>query len=504
MKMCAILFPLLALGLFAGCDGSADGNGNGIVTIGTASVSPAGDELGIREPLVITFTDPVDTASLALSGSLPEYATGAWSEDSTIYTLSPTDGAWESGTYTLAVNAKDANGSPLAIEKRILLNFTTFQAADVVIGQEDFSKRLANGGLSAPPAANRVSNPRGGVTVVDGRLYLPDPANRRVLGFNAIPAMNNVAADFVIGQPDFTTNTAGTAVDKFWSPYAAASNGDALWIADAFNNRVLAFDPVPQGGPADATGVLGQVDFTTRTATCGAGGLSTYPVSVFATGEHIIVADRYHHRVLIWNTPNPTNGASADVVVGAPDFTSCSGDPNDEGGSPSAEWLYFPGAVWSDGKRLAVADEYARVLIWNTLPASNFQPADVIVGQSDFAHNQYNDDDQDGGEGPVSARTMSVSYGIASNGVQLFVADMYNNRLLVWNSFPTTNFQPADVVLGQDDFVSKAANDPDQNGASNASASARTFYGPQGMSIYRDKLFVADGGNHRFLIFSSN
>ena len=35
----------------------------------------------------------------------------------------------------------------------------------------------------------------------------------------------------------------------------------------------------------------------------------------------------------------------------------------------------------------------------------------------------------------------------------LFVADTQNNRVMVWNTLPTKNNQPADFVLGQPNFT---------------------------------------------------
>lgn len=48
--------------------------------------------------------------------------------------------------------------------------------------------------------------------------------------------------------------------------------------------------------------------------------------------------------------------------------------------------------------------------------------------------------------------------GIASDGTHFVVCDTWNNRILIWNSFPTENTQ-ADVVLGQKDFTSFTAGD---------------------------------------------
>ncbi len=43
--------------------------------------------------------------------------------------------------------------------------------------------------------------------------------------------------------------------------------------------------------------------------------------------------------------------------------------------------------------------------------------------------------------------------GVWIQGSKLFVADTQNNRVLIWNTIPTQNNQPADVVLGQPDFT---------------------------------------------------
>lgn len=118
-----------------------------------------------------------------------------------------------------------------------------------------------------------------------------------------------------------------------------------------------------------------------------------------------------------------------------------------------------------------------------------------------------NDDDQDGApDSAPSARTLSQPYeGMWSNGLQLFVADTGNNRVLVWDSFPTENFQPADFVIGQSDFAYFTKNDSNQDGLPDESgeASARTFGSPLGLVGNRDKLLVIDEDNSRVLVFES-
>ena len=60
---------------------------------------------------------------------------------------------------------------------------------------------------------------------------------------------------------------------------------------------------------------------------------------------------------------------------------------------------------------------------------------------------------------------------IASDGNVMAVSDTDNNRVLIWKQIPTSNQQPADVVLGQPDFTTEPA---DHQPAGNARA-ARTM-----------------------------
>ena len=49
-----------------------------------------------------------------------------------------------------------------------------------------------------------MSGPQG-VWIQNGKLYIADTGYNRVLIYNHIPTTNGVAADVVLGQPNFTT-----------------------------------------------------------------------------------------------------------------------------------------------------------------------------------------------------------------------------------------------------------------------------------------------------------
>ncbi len=81
----------------------------------------------------------------------------------------------------------------------------------------------------------------------------------------------------------------------------------------------------------------------------------------------------------------------------------------------------------------------------------------------------------------------------------LFVADAANDRVLVFESFPSGNFAAASFVLGQPDFQSRTDSDPTDTGP--VTASARTMSRPGGVAFdpATNRLFVADTGNNRVL-----
>jgi hypothetical protein len=91
-----------------------------------------------------------------------------------------------------------------------------------------------------------------------------------------------------------------------------------------------------------------------------------------------------------------------------------------------------------------------------------------------------------------------------SDGTWLAVADAGNSRVLIWTTMPTTNFAPANLVLGQGAFTLNAANDDSQDGSSSGTPSAQSIWTPTGVYFYGTQLFVVDSNNNRCLIFDSH
>lgn len=136
--------------------------------------------------------------------------------------------------------------------------------ADQVFGQfGDFTRRAKNndgtGQDGCCPSAENLFNPIGIALDDDGRLYVADWNNHRILRFEA-PLTSDTTADAVLGQPDFISNAPdnGGPANGLQLPIDLAFDGGGnLYVADSGNHRVLLFqDPLLD---ATADGVFGQL-----------------------------------------------------------------------------------------------------------------------------------------------------------------------------------------------------------------------------------------------------
>ncbi len=391
-----------------------------------------------------------------------------------------------------AVDEPDLSSSPDTI------SLTDFQAASTVIGQPNFSSFSPNQGMGATPAADTIAGPFGAAAVSSGGvLYVSDYSNQRVLGFDSVPSSNDAAADFVLGQPNSTSAGKGTAANEFGGPQSVVLYQSKMIVADFYNNRVMIWKNAPTSSQAPANTVVGQSGFGNRVSTCTQTGMSA-PETATVGGGKLVVPDASNSRVLIFKKIPIKNGAKANIVLGQPNFTSCN---ENQGGAPSNKNVGYPSAAWTDGKRLVVVDsDDNRVMIWKKFPTKNFQPANIVLGQPDFTSAVVNNNGS-GGSGSPSASNMNYPYdGVFSNGTQLFVVDQMNNRVMVWNHFPTANFTAADVVLGQTSVSCGVANN-DGSGCKTGAPSANNLNQPTGVYQFGSHLIVTDGSNNRYLIY---
>jgi len=141
-------------------------------------------------------------------------------------------------------------------------------------------------------------------------------------------------------------------------------------------------------------------------------------------------------------------------------------------------------------------------MIWNSIPTTDNQSADFVLGQDDFGeHHNYPNRTQVLVNGSVTSANPTANslyvptYAESSNG-KLIISDLSNNRVLIWNSLTGSSGQAADVVVGQTDFLSRTA-------TSAGAATSTRLNAPPTTMVNNGKLIVADRGSHRMLIYNS-
>lgn len=173
------------------------------------------------------------------------------------------------------------------------------------------------------------------------------------------------------------------------------------------------------------------------------------PRGVCLHGSSLLVSDTGQNRVFVWHTLPEQEYQAPDLVLGQINSHETG---RNSGSEVTASTLQYPSGIWTDGKRLAVADAWNhRVLLWHTFPTRPGQPADTVIGQAGFAHNSPNGRI---GASPT-ASTLNWPYGLTSDGERLFIADTGNRRVLVYDRWPEHNGAAADSVIGKPDFFER-------------------------------------------------
>jgi DNA-binding beta-propeller fold protein YncE len=313
-------------------------------------------------------------------------------------------------------------------------NQVSTRTASYILGRNDYLY------ASSPPADQKTmgfSSPGLACDSANGRLFVSDTSNNRVLVFDDASLSNGENASYVIGQADFSGSGATTAQNGLSAPGTPAYDptNSRLFVPDKGNNRVLVFS-VPTGtnlNGENADYVLGQADFvsapagTTATSMSAPSGAAYDPVNA-----RLFVADTSNSRVTVFDVTagNSLTGASASYAIGQSSLTGSAH-------SSLAAGIYQPTGAAYDAvnARLFVADKSNnRLTIYAVPTGSNLTnlSASYEIGQTAFNSSLSRQTKQSGLYGPGG-----VTFDSATN--LLFVADSSNNRVMVFSAPTATN-----------------------------------------------------------------
>ncbi len=359
------------------------------------------------------------------------------------------------------ISVKATDSSYKAVSYKPSGWFKNLQNADLMLSGFGFNN--AGGPL--------MFNHQGGITSDGKRLILADRNNNRVLIWNSLPE-GNKEPDIVLGQPDFISNNPGTGLNNLNWPVSVATDGQHLFVADTYNNRILIWNNFPTKNNQSADIYLQGSDPPNPNKR----GNIIWPWAVWTNGRKLIVTSTMDSSILIWNNIPIKNNQDPDIVIKLDDFGTprtigsdgtnlIIGDHNafkkDRG---NFFWKSFPTKdnqkydffmrnapsgsdsntygeiMWGptfteDGKLILLSD---KLYIWNKFPETQNDTPDIAVGSS-FASNQgYDFSGSQSGDGS----------GIAYANGKLYISLSNGNKIVVYNSIPTKPDQKPDFAIG--------------------------------------------------------
>ncbi|HYZ86544.1 MAG TPA: hypothetical protein VE621_19175, partial [Bryobacteraceae bacterium] len=372
----------------------------------------------------------------------------------------------------------------------------------------------------------RVIGPEG-LAFLGNNLLVADRGNSRVLRYDPFetwpaetptpapqgtPVFISPPAKAVLGQFDFFSSRPNRGVGdpsdlSLNGPTGLAVLGTEIFVADTGNNRMLVFPSV--SGSTQATRVLGQQMFQSGAVNyiegrelflasngtragdiSGRDGAGIVVDTTGATPPRLYIADTLNNRILGYADARRVRpGDHADIVIGQPDFNRATvNSPGGQQDQPSDVGLFRPSglAIDADGNLWVADSGNARVLRFGRPfdQQGRIRP-NLVIGQSSL-FNKLTD---------PSSRNMAYPFGIAFTVEgSLLVSDVAHNRVLFFRKPANgdfTNYQAAERVIGQSDFVTggQLATNPNR------------LQAPRGISTDTDdRLYVADGAG-RVLIY---
>lgn len=328
-----------------------------------------------------------------------------------------------------------------------------------------------------------------GVYFDDNYLLVCDSGNHRLLVWkigDELPSSHS-EADLVIGQPDFESEGA----KLLHLPTGVTMHQGRLLVADAWHHRILIWSKMPEHNqPPDfiiGQDSLEQVEPNSGAAVCDS---SLYwPYGLAFVEDRLYIADTGNRRVVYldhFSKRDLSGRVKFDGLLGQDNF-ACAEENRGAIGASSFRWAHD---ICASGETLFIADAGNHRVLGFPREKPEAIAANLLLGQRDFVSwEEYP-------YRPQSASVLRFPYGVSYDDGVLAVADTANNRVLLFAHLPCQGVAlPAQAVIGQPDF--------EKNGENNwKEVTDKSLCWPYGLHLHKGKLAIADSGNNRVLVFS--
>lgn len=186
-------------------------------------------------------------------------------------------------------------------------------------------------GLASTSGTDVFDHPSG-LATNGTNLILMDRVNNRILVWNTAPSKSSTSPDFVLCQPNTTSNSAGTSLSQCnWPSDAVITPDNKLLVADTDNNRILVWSSMPTTTGAAATYAIDL-------------GADAWPWGIWSDGKKVVASLTGKGQLKFWNS-FPTSGSDSASFTISSSSSSCLGTPR---------------GITSDGTRLLVGEHNSK------------------------------------------------------------------------------------------------------------------------------------------------
>ena len=435
----------------AGAWGAADGAGTTATLSRPFSITTDGTNLYVAD----TYNNKI--RQIVISTGVVSSVTGT---ANTASATGAADGAGATATFNYP-SGITTNGTNLYVadsnNHKIRQIVITTGAVSSVTGTTNTASVL--GAADGTGATATFKSPEG-ITTDGTNLYVADTYNHKIRQI----VIASHAVSSLAGAPPGSDGTGTTAI--FGSTGGIATDGNNLYVADTGNNTIRKI-LIATGM---VTTIAGQVGVSGSADGIGTAASFNYPEGITTDGTKLYVADSGNNKIR--QIVIATGVVSS--VTGTTSTASAFGAMDGDGATATFD---YPKGITTDGINLYVAD-YSNSKIRKIVIATGMVSS--VTGAANTSSTQG------AADGAGATATFDTPEGITTDGVNLYVADTYNNKIrqIVISTSVVSSVTGAAGVTGM-------------AGAAEGTGVMAKFDRPSGITTDGTNLYVTDTFNNK-------